>query len=139
MTGFWFCVGVCTARALRPITATVTSIAAITRTVGLAPMVFITPRLPALWMAVKRKRKIVLCRCVQLGSEVSPYRATVSVGPVANRLTAFLTDLDVYETSRARVSRRSEAISVRVNRPLPRSVDRLVTGPIADEGASSRS
>ena len=70
---------------------------------------------------------------------VSGYRAELSVARVADRPLAFLTELDVYETWRVRLGRSSEAISVRVNRRLLRSADRLVTGPIMDEGASSRS
>ena len=71
--------------------------------------------------------------------EVSRYRAALSVAPVANCSVAFLTELDLYETSRVRLGRSSEAISARVNRRLIRSADRLAMGPIADEGASSRS
>ena len=73
------------------------------------------------------------------GVEVSPYRATLGVAPVADRSVAFLTELDVYETSRVRVGRSSEAISAGVNLRLLRSADRLVTGPIADGGVSTRS
>ena len=71
--------------------------------------------------------------------EVSRYRVELSVALVADRPVAFSTELDAYERSRVRLGRSSEAISVRVNRRLLRSADRLVTGPIADEGASSRS
>lgn len=47
--------------------------------------------------------------------EVSRYRAELSVALVAGRPVAFLTELDVYETSRVRMGSGSEAISVRVN------------------------
>jgi len=138
VTVFWVCVGVCIARTLRLVTATVTSIAAIIRTVGLASMVFITPRLPALWTTVNQIKSLVVSLFAAWAA-VSGYRAELSVAPVADRPAAFLTELDVYEPSRVRLGRSSEAISVRVNRRLLRSADRLVTGPIMDEGASSRS
>jgi hypothetical protein len=139
VTVFWVCVGVCIARTLRLITATVTSIAAIIRTVGLASMVVITPCLPALWMTVNQIKSLVVSLFAAWAA-VSGYRAELSVAPVADRRpAAFLTELHVYEPSRVRLGRSSEAISVRVNRRLLRSADRLVTGPIMDEGASSRS
>ena len=90
VTVFWVCVGVCIARALRLIIATVTNIAAIVRTVGLTWIIFITPRLPALWMTVNPNPKpccIVVCSLV----EVSRYRAALSVAPVADRSVAFRT------------------------------------------------
>jgi hypothetical protein len=90
VTVFWVCVGVCIVRALRLIIATVTNIAAIVRTVGLTWIIFITPRLPALWMTVNPNPKpccVVVCSL----AEVSRYRAALSVALVADPFVAFQT------------------------------------------------
>jgi hypothetical protein len=48
--------------------------------------------------------------------EVSRYRAELCVAPVAERSVAFLTELDVCETSGVRLGRSSETSVVRVSR-----------------------
>src|SRR5262249_598117 len=92
------CVGTCIANALRPRTATVTSIAAITRTLGLASIDFITVRLPALWITVNPKSKAVSRRFRAAWVEVSRYRTAVGLS-LRQFLAECLARTDGWETS----------------------------------------
>ena len=89
VTVFWVCVGVCIARTLRLITATVTSIAAIIRTVGLAFMVFITPRLSALWLTVNQIKSLVVSLFAAWAA-VSGYSGELSVAACGRSSRSFL-------------------------------------------------
>ena len=141
VTGFWVCGGACIASVLRPMTVTVTSIAANKRTGGLAAlMMFIRARLSDVWTPVKPRLHRDSCSSGQL----SPHPAAMNVAPLVLRFANVLCASILCGPFRepflsTRVEPRPDLILARAKRQSLQTADHVVAGPKVDAVANTRS